>query len=78
VSEPTERELYEAWKPFIVASRPLPPDTEQILEQEVYVEQTNGKIGSSAGGPKDEGMGEPLIRKPPIPAWQFFGGRSSR
>ncbi len=73
MSAPTERELYEDWRPFIEASRPLPLDTEQILENEVYVEQTNGKIGSSAGGPHDAGEGEPLIRKPPVPSWLFFG-----
>lgn len=67
--EPTERELYENWRPLIEASRPLPPDTEQILENEVYVEQTNGPIGTSAGGPRDPEYDEPLIRKPPLPPW---------
>jgi hypothetical protein len=70
---PTERELYEDWRPYIEASRPLPPDVEQILENEVYVEQTNGRIGSSAGGPKDPGHDEPLIRKPDRPWWLPFG-----
>lgn len=65
---PTERELYEDWRPFIEASRPLPPDTELWLEDNVYVEQTNGKIGISAGDA--EGVKkEPLIRKPPRPWW---------
>jgi len=67
----SERELYEDWRPLIEASRPLPPDVEQILENEVYVEQTNRKIGTSAGGPADPGYQEPLIRKPPIPWWIF-------
>jgi hypothetical protein len=67
----SERELYEDWRPYIEASRPLPVDTEQILENEVYVEQTNGRIGSSAGGPRDPGYREPLVQKPPIPVWLF-------
>lgn len=74
----TERELYEDWRPLIEASRPLPPDTQQILENEVYVEQTNGKIGSTAGGPRDQGFAEPLIRKPPIPSWLWWPTRGSR
>jgi hypothetical protein len=66
---PTERELYEAWKPLIEWSRPQPADFELIAEREIYVEQTNGKVGSSAGGPRDQGYKEPLVKKPPIPWW---------
>jgi hypothetical protein len=69
VSAPTERELYEDWRALIEFSRPVPADVELILEAEVYVEQTYSKVGSSAGGPRDAGYQEPLIKKPPIPWW---------
>lgn len=64
----SSREAFEDWLPFLEWQEDREAvDTAQIAERSFVIQIGNGFAGESAGGPRDPGYSEPLMRRPPPP-----------